>query len=545
MKGKGIWIILIILIIILLVWYLQKDGNGPVSQEPTFAGWVLDNESDPVVGADVTVSSISTETDENGYFKIEVDSIDRYIVNARAFGYGMFSGFFDSIQDSLIITLSKATVVEANADEEIFVTDMDPQYSDLPSAGDDVEATSIKDLPFVFDSQGNLIDFGYSPEMKNAYETVSKYTPPRRGSSVRIGANRLRRSNGQSASGQVKVAVSSVNIYSNEAMPGNYTAQFDRRSGYMVTYGAVNIEVEQDGELLGLEGTADVIIPVDTLSLLSGEKLQDTIPFLTYSPEKAVWTQMGYGILNDSRTAYEGKTSHFSVFNMDMEKTTPSCVKLCTNFALPAASLYAQVEVTVPNNGSPKTKTFDLNPNVACPGDGGCTGFGAKAFGSINIPPCSEVGFKVLQPALLSTYVIITGPAVADPVGDQVCDFNNCSEPIFLRDLETFLDAGTGFSTQPIIAVRKLSVAAQIHTLKISWVNIYDTGAAPPDFSILVDNDSAFGSPEILTPAVPMTDWIMSQNVDLNGDLYNIKVNVGGVDSDVFILDLFAVSPCM
>jgi hypothetical protein len=341
----------------------------------------------------------------------------------------------------------------------------------------------------VYDANGRLIAFGAPPEVERTYKAIDQFRPQRRGATVRVEPDALEDptadaeqrgaffQSAKSRLGPVTGSVSTVDVYSPDGMPGDYTTRMQNgERGFMVTYGAVDVNFYSNGKPLQLKKGkfATLSIPVDTLALIYGEKLPPTIPLLVYDKETGLWQRDGnnVGTLNNAGTAYEAKVSHFSVFNMDEEFAAgvASCYKICSDSA-PAG---ARIEITgvIPNHikNLPFGTSICTNSGLAV----GCAG-GETAYAINNLKPNEPLGVRLFDGTTVrATKVLITsGPSTPNEM-NCINNYNGCLPSVvhisWSQACYQNADA-VGSITGPVLALQRNG-----DNFKFSWIYI-DPGA--------------------------------------------------------------------
>ena len=160
--------------------------------------------------------------------------------------------------------------------------------------------------------------------------------------------------------GNVEVALSTINLNVGNQMPGDYSATDQGGNPKsMESYGAGSVEIRSGNQRFNLKAgmEATMKIPVDATQLAGGAIPPPTIPFLYYDENTGVWTQDGVATLTGTGASamYVKKIKHFSTMNADILKSGQSCVAVEVD---PAAGfiLPFNVEVTLPPSV--------VNPNV-------------------------------------------------------------------------------------------------------------------------------------------------------------------------------------
>src|SRR5690349_19098836 len=296
--------------------FLQSCCTSPYH----FSGKILNKNGDGIEEAVVKVGKREVSTSADGAFKICVDRAERYILDVSNLKYGSVSKVYSDTASNIVITLSRATVVTVDPNTDIVVEDVNPDVS-TPAGTSATATTPLDTIPFVYDARGRLVGFSMPDALKATVQGVSQFQQPQRGARISIPARSLVMEGTQRyAEDSIEVSVNTIYLYSPDGMPGDNTVDLGGgKRGYMVSYGATNIEASVDGKPLQLgEGkTATLTIPIDTLSILSKADIPDEIPFLTYNKTTGLWEQSGTARLNSERTAYTKTVNHFSTFNLD------------------------------------------------------------------------------------------------------------------------------------------------------------------------------------------------------------------------------------
>jgi hypothetical protein len=316
----------------------QPDPDpGPTpTEQVVFSGRVIADSGEAVSGAEVDVNGTKEKTDGGGSFKLKVDKLEdknkRYLMNIQKPGYGLFSEKYSAGVEGKKWVLTKGTVETVTPTAAINVTNIRTSGSCRGSLSSRVDWSLYPDVryPMTYDSNGNKVAAEISPVAKAMFDFAEQKHECSKGISVSIPANALRGQNGAAPSGDVQVAVSTVDIYTPGSMPGDNTVMVDGKAMGMRPYGAGTIDITAEGEMFQLdkEKTATIKVPVDPTILKTQKQIPETIPLILYNEEKGVWTVEGEGRLNRERNAYEAKVRHFSTFNMDLVKTDRACVRI-------------------------------------------------------------------------------------------------------------------------------------------------------------------------------------------------------------------------
>lgn len=353
----------------------------------TFSGTVQTLSGKAVLDALVQVNEEKVKTGQDGSFRLDVDADQMsFLVSAESFGYGLFSRTFDTGFENKKIVLTEGTIVEFDPTVENTIIDTNSNNNIAQSALLELDTSLLFNVvPRVYDHTGKLVDLGYPEEVKGIFDYVKTPRTTRRGMSMRLRANSLRNSSGNlpPAGKKLKAAVTTIDFFNPDGMPGNFTVRFkgdprrfemdttrvksdqnltslqkvkssdmkprdstdapsDSNSAisdddlreqlaYMESFGAATIDISDGEESYQLEEgmTATVTIPVYSIRQEKNEFIPPVIPLLHYNESDGVWEVTGQGILNEAGDAYVAEVGHFSVVNFDMVKTGDSkCFKI-------------------------------------------------------------------------------------------------------------------------------------------------------------------------------------------------------------------------
>lgn len=542
------------LLLILLIGF-SDCSPGPGKTELSFSGRVVDREGEGVVEALIEVGDKDATTNKAGDFTIVVDPTERYVLNVTKLGFGFASKIYADTASNLVIRLTQATVVEVDPQEDIIVEDEEPEISTPLSADVGTLSSPLDTIAFIIDSTGRLIGFGAPPEIADTYEAAEEFTTDQQGATVEVPADALvdpeETNEGamlfQDDKGKtVTASVSTVDIYSSDGMPGDYTiiGSDGETRGYMETFGAVDINFYRNGKPLQLRKgkKAKITMPIDNITRkYFGKELPQTMKMWVYDKKKGIWTRDGKneGRLNEKGTAYVAEVSHFSVFNMDEEFATPTCYKMCAS----GIPVDAQIEVSVPGHIKP---FYPLG--VGCAGT--CSSppcqidcsVGEEAHVVIYMAPNQPMGVRIADnlSTVRSTYVFLAGAPSTPHETDCSNSYDGCSGPGHI----TFEDE-CWKTTTPVDGTLKAPITAAMFSgndIDFSWVFIESiTGAAVTNSSLYYEieyqtyltNDSFDPvqpwSTVDFDPGLPQqdtfpslagaatTDWKIDQTVDFSG----------------------------
>jgi|GEM_PF-6867902 hypothetical protein len=473
-----------------IFFYCNKPSRQdcPESQV-TISGVVTDVKGVPLENVTLASQGKVVQSDKTGGFKLEcLTPGDRIVLNVSKFGYGFVSKIYRGNAEGVKISLAKAntqTIDLGNLESDsIVIVDMNPDISS-PLSSSYSSSNPLADLPFVFNERGELVGFEMPSSLQATYSGLSLFTPPVLGATVIIPKNGLEINDDND---EVDVSIQTIDLYSPDGMPGDYSVQMqDGRTGFMRSFGAVNFEILQNGKDVRLKPKfeAKIIIPVDTLSILTKQKLPDTIPFLVYDQTTGRWKTEGIAKLDKGKMCYVATTSHFSSFNMDMVFGDEStCYKICNTItSIPFGDLRAEISVSDPS----KTKQ-NLMFDIGCSTPGNCST--GSAHGIVNLSPFEPVGLRIFNTnpstTLVSSYVFVAGDK---KTGAKDCtnSFDLCDGPVAITNVlnQKYFKTGGDGMCRPLLAVPVKSSVSNSSplTFKLAW--LYDN-----DFAVTTDQAS-------------------------------------------------------
>lgn len=428
-----ILILIILLLAILLIWCWRKSRK-PVQSGDTFTSSVItsDGENPGEVRIEINcitgqslISKYTLYSDATGSFKLDRDTLcaaGKYVVNVYKDGYAPVSKVFNNGIPVYKYRLTRATVVTVPVSSPISVQDEESNCQPgLDSAK--LYSDAAKRYTFVFDTNGNMIDFLRPHELDAGYANLSK---PRCASGTRvfIPSNALVRGGNTPVSGNIKVAVSTVNLAAPDGMPGDNTVRINEQEiGYMMSYGAAFVKAyAEDGEELQLKkgSFAEISIPIDSGVLWAKRDVLDSIPYLTYDMQMGVWTPDGFAKLDRREGVYKKKVSHFSFQNLDIFKTGGSCLQLDAS-ALGIGS-NIDVRLVVPGYGEPSVSFTNS-------GVGGCDPTSCNCRHCIlRLPPDTPIGVVVTDgtSTIYENFVMFTNASGYGNNSIGCPDFDQC-----------------------------------------------------------------------------------------------------------------------
>ncbi len=552
---------ILILVILFLIWwfFLRSPEPGEEPSGPVFSGVVLDYYDKPIEEASIFINGAGFTTDENGGFSAEMDSAQRYVLNISKEGYGLISEIYYSGAPDQTYRLKRATVVTADPGAAITVTDTLKECEQRNLLEEEALESMKKTAP-VLDHRGRVIDIGIPDELFESFKKYELRDNCNTGASVSIPANALSIPSG--TSGNVSVSVSTIDVFSRNGMPGDWTVNRDRNT-YMISFGAATVDVFYDGKPVELKKgmKATVSIPVDPLVVETSKYIPDTIPFLFYNRKSGLWEEEGYALLDRESLVYRAETSHFSEFNMDIYKVDPACIRFC-----PSPTLESNI---VDNSDRVEVIMNDLDVNTLVTRSqtylpGSCTttesGCGNQMHMIYNLSPNTPMVLKIVSSASVvkSLAVLVTGDGygAADPFScpyDACCGGGNaCEDPCTGSSLP-ILDAWP--SNSAVLTAVKDDVNCRV---TFYW---YDPTAA----DIPGDQSGGFSYNRQKNSEAWETDWSGPSNVTqlepgfFSGEIsicdgasdiecfanwkFKVKFNLGGVESNVTCVNLLAGCP--
>jgi hypothetical protein len=331
-----------------------------------FSGRVVNTAGAPIAGAVIDVNGQLAVTSALGDFTFRVRDANLFVMNIRKSGFGLNSNIYDNGVTGGQWTLARASVVLVNPAKAIDLTD-EPKLRDCPgpaSARLNYKAYPKLAVPQYQDGKGNVVQ----PFGDRKLPILNPLTAERGsegcgpGISVQIPPDALVDSAGKAPSGDVEVALSTVDLMSPEQMPGDYTALSGGPTKVMQSFGAGSVEITAGNVKYNLRpgAKARVTIPVDRSQLQAGVALAPTIPLLFYDERAGIWREEGEAKLDGK--SYVADVKHFSFINADTLKTDQACVRVLSP-TLPA-NYNLEVWIPQPNGAAPKVKTapFDNSP---------------------------------------------------------------------------------------------------------------------------------------------------------------------------------------
>lgn len=483
---------------------LADCDRGPFD---LFEGRVVNYKNEGIEGATVEINGQTGQSGKDGRFALKIKRTKGestvYQVNVRSNGYSTYSQRH-SPSSELNLTLYEATVTSVDPTQEITVTDTNSRNRPGPAAARaDWKSNPRTAVPLVV-RDGKIIDLGFPPQMEQAFNYLITRKPGL-GISVTIPANSLVNASTQAApTANVNVAISTIDLFSPRAMPGDFgVGQEGRERGYLISYGAGFIDVfdNQGHYQLKKGATAKITIPVDESQRVLGDSLPPSIPLYLFDETAGLWVDHGKASLNDERSAYTGEVRHFSTFNLDIEKDDPACLAFQYIPQSPApANFTYKVEALVPVGMNIVQRSRTVNEPGDCPSGSLNTGIHAL----IRLPQAADVGLVFFDASDKPLSIIISqtsprydpaSPPVCTPAGYETTG-GAVSCPSVTWDQLTTPLIGGGFGT----------------TLK--WVDAAATGAA--SYRAVEADATCAATSTVITPSATSTSVLGLSGLTLN-----------------------------
>lgn len=442
MKQKSIILFLTFSMIgVLLTLSSCKKDIGKAKVK--FEGFVYDSKGNALPSTIISVNASKVKSDDKGRFALAVDSAAVFVLKANRENFASFSKVFGSSTKDIRITLFEATVASFDPRKPIVLTDIKSRERPGPTSSR-AAWTSFAEVPLVYENS-KVVDFGFSPKLKAAFEYVRSRKQAGPGISISIPANGLvRQGTSQQPTSNVNVSLSTIDLFTGGAMPGDFSVVNARgeRDGFMISMGAGSVEIydEKGSYQLSNEAKATITIPIDTSALIFRSNIPESIPLFYYNEETGYWTEDGKANINETKTAYVAELRHFSTFNMDFKISDPSCVQIRHNSVntstLPIYKVEAildfggsivQTERTISDPG-PNSGTWPSIDPAPCLQNANST----SVHMLFNLPQNTEVCLIFYQPGTpdipVSIAVVNTGATYGSAV--PTCPAVNCPNDI-------------------------------------------------------------------------------------------------------------------
>jgi hypothetical protein len=442
MKKNVLALTSIALVLVLLTgcdWFKKKENV-------VFTGSFIDTEGKAIEKGVIEIYVHQADGKEPRLHKIaltsgksqgELPKGNKYVVNVKARGYGLVSKVFYGNLPSYNYQLKAATVVSFNPTIGGLVRDSKNNCIGSLSAQANWAGDPWKELPLRINSSGQISGFGMSPELEQAYNFHAKSKPCNNNISVAIPANAL------NTSASVNVAISAIDLFSPDGMPGDYSLSLSQnRVGFMESYGAFSLEIYDGEKNFNLNNkekkTAKVTFAVSEMA--KGKTLPQSIPLVYYDEKNGVWVKDTEATYNKEIHAYEAEVTHFSAINLDLEKTNTSCLGFIDPAEGTTDAFVApyRVEVTAPAStpgGVPRVSSRTVNIADLCTTP-------ANQFALTRLPADTELSiafFDNVTTQPKGVYVFKTGVAnsvLQDPTRPGCAELGLCgtTKPIQTND---------------------------------------------------------------------------------------------------------------
>lgn len=335
-----------------------------------FSGQVAATDSPLVAGAEVELNGKQTITDADGRFDMFVEEQGRYVLNIRKHGYQTVSKIYDNSLLGGNWTLTRASV--DNVDPALVI--------------DVVNEREPGDCPGALSGRRGRYQTGQGEkggsDQREPGRSGQRDCGP--GIRVRIPAGGLVDQDGNLPTGNVNIALVTIDTEAPDGMPGDYTA---RTSGgttvVMETFGAGFVDIFAAGKTYNLAPgvEAEITIPIVQPVFATGATIPFSIPLLSFDESLGIWQEVGKA-QRDGDT-YKGFVSHFSAINMDLLKQNQACIRLET--VAMAASFELEVTILPSGGGAPTTKTATIDN-------------GAQRFHVVyNLPTSGTIEFRSFE----------------------------------------------------------------------------------------------------------------------------------------------------
>ncbi len=415
-----------------------KKTPEPQKDKVKVVGTITDTEGNSIEKGKITVYTSGGETKEperfdfdieQGKLNYEVPKAEKYVVNIRVKGYGLVSKVFYKSIPERTYELKQATVVSFNPSLGGLIRDTKNNCANSLSARSDWNANPMRQIPLRINSMGQIAGFGMGAELQKAYDFHAKSKPCDNGGiTVNIPANSL------NTSATVNVAMSSIDLFSPDGMPGDYSLATGQQVGFMESFGAFSIDIYDDNEKnynLDKEKKKSAIVTFPIPGYTSDNKdFPETIPVVYYDEMNGVWKKEIDAKLDRKNMVYVAEVTHFSAINLDLEKTNTSCLRFKDDQTDAITPTY-KVEVTAPpttSGGMPRVSSRDVTA-----ADMNCVAPDDNQFALTRLPSDTEVSVvffnTAVNPVPHGVYVFKTGPTdtdLNDPLRPACGELNKC-----------------------------------------------------------------------------------------------------------------------
>ena len=254
-------------------FFLDSENNGPMPEnlyEITVSGFVTDEDSNPISGAEVSLVTDMAVTNEMGYFEV-TGLADEQLALVTVSKPGFFKGF-RTLVPSQSKTAKNRTRIQLI--KRIATTSFESSSGGSATIGDKSKVTFQANS--IIDSQGNAYD---GPVL-----VYSHYIDP-------------------------------TDADIDQYMPGNMMARDSQEEmAILQSFGMINVELQSvTGEELNIDQPATIEVEVPP-SLLSNAPA--TIPLWYFDESDGLWKEEGSASLNGG--VYQGEVNHFTPWNCDV-----------------------------------------------------------------------------------------------------------------------------------------------------------------------------------------------------------------------------------
>ena len=536
-------------IVMLAFFFSCGPGKEKIKDPVLFSGYVYDI-TDPVPKAEIQLGKFKAWTDERGFFTLKAEKASRYVLNIRKNGYGLTSRIlFRPLVDETYY-LHRGTTDEFDPNKDIELEDKGSgKRIGSPSSRAAWKEGKINELPLVY-KDGKLVDFGFPKEMQEVFDYVRNRKEAGKGASIFIPAKSLiGKLSKRPPAGKIKVSISTIDLFSPDAMPGDFTVSNPdgtQETGFMISFGAASINAwdKEDEYSLDPKAKAKIKIPLDPGQLLQPDSIEKSIPLFWYNEETGYWVKDGEAFLTDDRTAYVGEVGHFSSFNMDIEKTTPACLKIRQTASTPLNSFKVEVIAKKGTNIIQRVKS------IAEGGDCLVKATGSGLHQLYNLPQLQQMCIIVYDNANnpLSISIPTTGatykpgplPSCTSPTCPGACPDES------LCDSDSACNGYIGCSMVPIISIpENLLLAyekgATVNTVTLRWV--YKNHVSGTTTYTIHRTDAATGCSDDASPFAPVVTErtitggfkVLEAVITVTPGTYQFKVKASdGTESNCF-----------
>jgi len=324
-------------------YLMARDGKGGYAYERfdlpvgatsvAFSGRVIDETSlAPLTGAVVSVGTIITTTNAQGWFRLAVPPMaapERYVLNISHPLYALLSRISDKDAEGNTYQLIRS---QLTSQDPALVIDVVDTQSGGP-CGSPGGRSSTRSLPLQLLSATRNVAVP-------AKVAVPNTEPPcrHRGAHITLPAGILVDSGQQPAVGPVSLSMTTMNP-ARRTLPGDYRAvDLASQPAELLSFGALFAQFrDANGRPLNLRHgtTAQIRVPVSDEQLPAA---QPAIALWSYDEQRGLWIEEGTASLQNTAEGwmYVGTTRHFSFLNMDVAGNDPAQAT-CVRFQLGAS----------------------------------------------------------------------------------------------------------------------------------------------------------------------------------------------------------------